>query len=144
MQAEPLIETVTPSLHVRLARRRSARSGLTLLEITIAMAVVLTVLMASAGAFGSSLGAVNSARRTSRASVFLETVMEDLSAQSYDDLLSFNGNKVFDQASSAASEFEVDLTVTQSTVNMRRIDAVLVDKRTNREMGHVATMRSKR
>lgn len=117
---------------------------MSLLEVTIAMSAVITILLASAGAFGSSINAVNSARRTSRASVFLETVMEDISAQSYANLLAFNGNHVYDHATAGASEFQVELTVTQATVGMRRVDAVVTDLRNNREMGHVATLRSER
>lgn len=128
----------------RLRRRSRSSSGLSLLEVTIAMSVILTILLASAGAFGSSISAVNSARRTSRASLFLETVMEDVAAQSYANLLAFNGNHVYDQATQAASEFEVELTVTQATVGMRRVDAIVTDLRNDREVGRVATLRAER
>ncbi len=128
----------------RHGRRLRGTAGLSLLEVTIAMSVMMTILLASAGAFGSSISAVNSARRTSRASLFLETVMEDISAQDYDDLLTFNGNHVYDKATSAVSDFEVQLSVTQTAVGLRRVDAVLTDLRNNHELGHVATLRSQR
>lgn len=115
-----------------------------MLEVTIAMSVIMTILLASAGAFGSSIGAVNSARRTSRASLFLETVMEDVSAQSYANLFAFDGNQVYDHATAAVSEFQVGLTVTQAAIGLRRIDAVVTDLRNNREMGRVATLRAER
>ncbi|MBL8859248.1 MAG: hypothetical protein JNL28_12125 [Planctomycetes bacterium] len=115
---------------------------MSLLEITIAMSVIMTIMLASVSAFGSSIGAVNSARRTTRATVFLETVMEDLSAQPYDNLLTFNGNRIFDQATAAASDFAVDVATFQTAVGMRRVDAVLTDLRTNRELGRLATIRS--
>lgn len=120
---------------------RSRRSGLTLLEITIAMSVIVTVLIASAGAFGSSVKTVNSARLTSRASVFVETVMEDLSAQDYDNLLTFNGNDVFDNATAARSELGARITVTQAAVGIRRIDVIVRELRTNQVLGRVATLR---
>ncbi|MDZ4775116.1 MAG: hypothetical protein SGI72_18515 [Planctomycetota bacterium] len=125
-------------------RRSRGKTGLSMLEVTIAMSVMMTILLASAGAFGSSVSAVNSARRMSRASLFIETVMEDMSAQDYADLLAFNGNRVYDKGTAAASDFEVDLAVTQSAVGLRRVDAVLVDRRNNRELGHVATLRADR
>lgn len=115
-----------------------------MLEVTIAMSVMMTILLASAGAFGSSVNTVNSARRLSRASLFLETVMEDMSAQDYANLLAFNGNRVYDKVTAAASDFEVDLAVTQTAVGLRRVDAILLDRRTNRELGHVATLRADR
>jgi Tfp pilus assembly protein PilV len=124
-------------------RARSSR-GLSLLEVTIAMSVIMTILLASAGAFGSSISTVNSARRTSRASLFLETVMEDVSAQSYANLLAFNGNHVYDHATASVSEFQVALTVTQAAVGMRRVDAVVTDLRNSREIGHVVTLRAER
>jgi hypothetical protein len=108
------------------------------------MSVIVTILLASAGAFGSSVGTVNSARRTSRASLFLETVMEDISAQGYDNLLAFNGNHVYDKANAAVSDFQADLTVTQTAVGLRRVDAVVFDLRNNRELGHVVTLRAQR
>jgi len=115
-----------------------------LLEITIALSVIMTIMIASAGAFGSSLTAVNSAHRTSRATMFLETVMEDLSAQTYDNLLTFNGNRVFDKATLATSDFVVDISTFQAAVGLRRVDAVLTDRRTNRELGRLATIRADR
>lgn len=115
-----------------------------MLEITIAMTVVTTVLLASAGAFGSSLSGVKNARRTSRASLFLQTVMEDLSAQSYDNLLAFNGNRIYDVTNAANSNFAVDLSVFVTAVDLERIDASVVDLRTSREIGRVTTMRAKR
>ncbi len=115
-----------------------------MLEITIAVAMAMTIMLGSAGAFGTSVKAVNEARRTSRGSLFLETVMEDLSAQAYDDLLSFNGNRIYDHGAAAESEFAIDIAVTQSAVSLRRIDAILSDARSGAEIGHVATLRSDR
>lgn len=115
-----------------------------MIELTIAIAVAMTIMLGSAGAFGSSIKAANEARRTSRGSLFLQTAMEDLSAQAYDNLLSFNGNRIFDNDTAADSEFGIDITVTQATVDLRRIDAVLTDARTGVELGHAATLRSTR
>jgi type II secretory pathway pseudopilin PulG len=120
------------------------RAGMTVLEVTIALTIVSTVLLASAGAFLSSIVAVNAAQRTSRATVFLETVMENLSAQAYDDLIAFNGNRVYDQATSADSNYEADLSVFVSAVDLLQVQVVLLDVRTNQEIGRLTTLRSRR
>lgn len=127
------------------ARRRwRASAGLTVLEVTIALSVISTVLLASAQALSSTISAVKTAQRTSCATVFLSTVMEDISAQSYDDLLAFNGNRIFDQQAAANSNYAVDLRVFVTSIDLRQIEAVLIDLRTNREIARVTTLRSKR
>jgi hypothetical protein len=114
------------------------------LEITITLTIVTTVLMAAAGALLSSLSAVSSAQRMSRATVFLETVMEDLSAQSYDNLLAFNGNTVYDQTTAAQSNYQATISVFTAAVNLRQVEVVLVDRHGNREVGRVTTLRCPR
>lgn len=129
----------------RMARRRfGRRSGMSLLEVTIALAVVTTVLLGSAGAFSSSLAAVDRAKRMGRAAVFLETVMEDLSAQPYDDLPAFNGNRMFDHTSAADSQFSVGLSVFQSRVDLMQIDATVTDIARDEVVGGASTLRSRR
>lgn len=108
------------------------------------MAVVMTVMLGAAGAFGSSVRAVSAARKTTRASVFLETVMEDLSAQAYGDLQAFDGNRLYEGTNQATSAFAVDLSVTQVAVGLRRVDAIITDLQTGRELGHVASLRAER
>ena len=117
---------------------------MTVLEVTIALTIVSTVLMASAGAFFTSIRAVDGAQRRSRATVFLETVMEDLSAQTYPNLAAFNGNRIFDQATLAQSNYAVDLTVFEVAVDLSQIQARLLDLRTNREISRATTQRSRR
>lgn len=128
----------------RRTHRRPERRGLTLLEVTIALTIVATVLMVSVGAFGSSIKAVNSAQRRSRATVFLQTIMEDVSAQPYDNLLAFNGNRFMDQATAARSNYAVDLSVFVVSLDLEQVQGVLTDLRTNREIGRVTTLRSRR
>ena len=125
-------------------RRFKGRAGMTVLEVTIALTIVSTVLLASAGAFMSSLVAVNTAQRTSRATVFLETVMENLSAQAYDDLITFNGNRVYDQATAGASNYEADITVFLSAVDLLQVQVVLLDTRSGEEIGRLTTLRCRR
>ena len=126
------------------SRRVRGKSGLTVLEVTIAFTIVCTVLMASAGAFTSSLAAVRSAQTRSKGTVFMDTVMEDLSAQTYDSLLAFNGNKIYDQPTAARSHYSVDLSVFLAAVDLLQVQAVLKDLRTNKEIGRVTSLRTRR
>ncbi len=127
------------------AQRRvsRAKSGFSLLEVMIALAIVSTVLMASAGAFLTSLKGVHSARQNTRASVFLQTVLEDVSAQPYDTLPTFNGNHFYDQAAQAQSKYSVTLNVFLTAVDLQQITAVLTDLKTNKVIGRVSTYRSR-
>jgi Tfp pilus assembly protein PilV len=125
-------------------RRPQGRAGLTVLEVTIAFSIVCTVLMASAGAFSSSYMAVRNAQSRSRGTVFAETVMEDLAAQPYDSLLAFSGNRMYDGPTVARSNYSVDLTVFLTAVDLLQVQAVLKDVRTNREIGRLTTLRTRR
>ena len=125
-------------------RPRKTRAGLTLIEVCLAMGVVATVLLASAGAFSSSLSAVERSGRLTNGSIFLDTVMQDLSAQPYGSLLAMNGNQFFDQATQATSQYAVDLTVFLAQVDLLRIEAALIDLGSGQEMGRVITFRSRR
>jgi hypothetical protein len=114
------------------------------LEVTIAFTIVCTVLMASAGAFTSGLVAVRGAQARSRGTVFMETVMEDLSAQPYDSLLAFNGNRIYDAPTIARSNCSVDLSVFLAAVDLLQVEAILKDVRTGREIGRLSTLRTRR
>ena len=117
---------------------------MTVLEVTIALAITATVLMASAAAFMSSIASVNSAQRTSRGALFAQTVMEDLGAQPYGSLMAFNGNTIYDQATAGISHFSVDLTVFSAAVDLIQVRAVLTDMHTGRELARLTTLRANR
>lgn len=129
---------------VRRARTRRRVLGLSIVEVTIAIAILFTGLMAAARTLASSVNVVNDARRTGRAALFLETVMEDVAAQPYADLLALDGNQIADGDTAAESSFRATLTVFQSAVDLIQVEAVLADARTGREMGRVTTLRSRR
>ena len=130
------------SLRRRGARKR--RAGLTILETTIAMAILFTALLASAQTMATSIAAVNDAERMNRAAIFLETVMEDLAAQPFGNLLAFDGNRLNERDTAAASLYAIDLTVFQAAVDLVQIQAVLRDQRTGRELGRATTQRCRR
>lgn len=133
---------------MKLRWKRSPRAagarGITILEITIAVAVITTVLMASAGAFVSSLSSVESAQRRTRATVYLESVMENISAQPYDNLPSFNGNRLYDNAVVASSNYAADIRVFTAALDLQQVEVILTDLRSNTEITRVTTLRSRR
>ena len=125
-------------------RNKRGNSGLTVLEVTIAFTIVSTVLLASATAFSSTINATRNAQSRSRGTVFLDTVMEDMAAQSYDGLLAFNGNKIYDGPTAARSNYSVDITAFLSAVDLIQVQGVLKELRTNREIGRVTSLRTRR
>jgi hypothetical protein len=70
--------------------------------------------------------------------------MEELAAQPYDALTSFNGNRIFDHDTQQASNWSVDLDVFQAGVDLEQLDATLVDLRTARVITRLSTLRSRR
>ncbi|MBK8180249.1 MAG: hypothetical protein IPK67_15440 [Planctomycetes bacterium] len=124
--------------------RARREAGFSVLEVTIALAITASVLLASAASFLASIAAVSSAERTSRGAVFAQTVMEDLAAQPYENLLTFNGNRIYDEATAGASRYAVDLTVFTTTVNLIQIRAAVTDLKTGRELTRLSTLRTLR
>lgn len=124
--------------------RGSSRAGVSIVEVTIALAIVTTVLTASAGAFISNLSAARGAQRVGRATLFLETVMQDLSAQPYDALLAFDGNRIFDGADEAHSDCSATLSVFQAGVGLLQLRVLVTDLRSDRELGRLTTYRCER
>ncbi len=131
-------------LATRRGTRRSRRAGFTLVEITVALAILSVVMGSFASAFLASIKAVGSAQRTNRGSVFLETVLEDLAAQPYDSLAAFDGDRIFDKATQNLSGYAVDLNVFTASIDLAQVDAVLTDLQTNRVLTRVSTFRSRR
>ena len=93
---------------------------------------------------GASLKAVNSARRVTGGSQYLASVMQNLAAQPYANLLAMNGNQLFDQATLADSNFTVDIVAFETEIDLLQLEATLNDRRTGRELGTITTLRTKR
>lgn len=125
-------------------RPRNQRSGFTLVEITVALAVLSIVMGSFASAFLASVKAVGSAKRTNQGALFLETVLEDLAGQPYANLTGFDGDRIFDKATQNLSNYAVDLNVFTASLELTQVDAVLTDLQTNRVLSRVSTFRSKR
>jgi len=125
-----------------MAGRAGNSAGLSLIEVCIAIAIVATVLLSLAGAFSTDLLGVDQARRVTDGSVFLETCMENLAAQPYENLLALDGEQIFDRTDAGDSKYVIDLRVFPSEVGLMQVRAVLADLRTNREIGRVTALRS--
>jgi len=129
---------------IRRRVTKGMKRGLTLLEMSIAMGILSVILAGVAMGFGASLKAVNGARRVTGGAQYLESVMQNLAAQPYANLQAMNGNQFFDQPLLADSNFTVDLTTFEIEIDMLQIEATLSDRRTNRELGTITTLRTRR
>lgn len=130
------------------ARRRAARQsgcrGLTLVEVCVSTIVLAVLFLGLAMTIRTNLFAVGSAERMARATLFLETTMESLSAQPFDNLLVMNGDRLFDAADEGASNYAADLAVFPAAVDMLQLRVVLSDLQRGREIARVTTFRSRR
>ncbi len=106
------------------------------------MAVATAALLASAGAFASSVKSVESSKRITEAAVFAETILEDISAQGYDVLLALDGNEFFDKTDENDSNYLAEVAVFQSTVSLRQVRLVVSDLRTGEVLGRITLQRS--
>ena len=117
---------------------------MTLIEVVIAMSVTATLLMASAAAFSQTLIATDQAKRMTDAAIFLETTMEDISAQAYGNLLALNGNTIFERTDAADSRYAANVTVFLAELNLIQIQTVVTDLRTGEPVGRLTALRSRR
>jgi prepilin-type N-terminal cleavage/methylation domain-containing protein len=125
-------------------RGSAARSGMTLLEIMVTLALITTGLLAAAGSFSTSLTSAQSAQRQSEAAVFLSMVMENLGAQEYGGLLVFNGDRLFDGADLAHSRYVADLEVFQASLGLIQINVLVSDLDSGEPLTRLVTLRADR
>ncbi|MFT7670478.1 MAG: prepilin-type N-terminal cleavage/methylation domain-containing protein [Planctomycetota bacterium] len=131
-------------LHTISPLKRSRRCGLSLLEVTIAMAVLSAILMATASAFSTTMQVTDQARRTTGGAIFLDATLENISALNYNELLVLDGNVVFDAETVAESNYSVSLSIFQSDVNLIQVTAALNDLETGGVIGRLGSLRSGR
>ena len=128
-------------IHQR-AKPFQRRTGLSLVEVMLAVGIATLLLMATAGTFFGNMKAVGQARSITGATIFLETIREDLLTQPYANLLALNGNAFFDGAAPDASRFRADLSVFQSQIGLLQVRVALVDLHSDREVARLVTVRS--
>jgi Tfp pilus assembly protein PilV len=115
-----------------------------LIEVTISVVIATVLMLATAAAFSENLQAVEHAERVGDATLFLETILEDVSAVNYGNLLALDGNQLFDGSTLSASNFTVDLTVFQVEVGLLQVNAALTDLRRGRVLTRTSSLRASR
>jgi type II secretory pathway component PulJ len=120
---------------------KAGAEGLTLIEVTISMLIVATVLLASAQTFAMSLKATDQAHNTTDAAVYLETAMEDLSAQPFKQVLSLHGETIFDGEDLDSSHYSIGLEVFLVEVDLLQINALVTELATGRVVCRLASQR---
>jgi hypothetical protein len=110
----------------------------------VGIAIIGGVLLASASAFSGALKGTDRAARMSQATIFLDATMQNVAAQNYDNLLSLDGNDIFDGNDAGDSEYGIRLGVFLSQVDLVQINATLTDLDSGRVAGRVTTLRSRR
>ncbi|GEM_PF-6660506 len=125
-------------------RGRKSERGSTFMEITIAVAILSFSLTVIAGAFGTNLRAVNGAKRTNRAAHFVEETLDSLAETSFDDLKALNGNVLYNGSTASDSLYRIDLSVSESTVDLLTITLLLRNVRDNSVVSRFVLNRSRR
>lgn len=136
--------SVKLSIMIGAAHKNKKCRGLSLIEVMVCSCVVAILFLALSGAFSSNLMSISKSQKMIQGSVFLETTLESLEAQSFDGLLALNGNRFFDRATANASTYAVDLDVFFSGVDLLQMRATLVELNTNQEVAHIGCLRSQR
>lgn len=113
-----------------------------MLEVALGVFIVAVLLLATTMTLSANLKSTFNAREMTSGALFLETIMEDVTAQPFDNLLTLNGDVYFDVTEADDSRFAVGMTVFPAGVNLVQVRAVLTDLRTGAEVGRVSTLRS--
>ena len=116
---------------------------MTLLEVAVAALIVATIMIVSQAAFVSSFSATKRSRDVRRAALLLDTVMEDVAAQPYQNLLALNGNVVTDGDTPSRSQFEVEIETFVAEIDLIQVRATVRDIEDEREIGRVVALRSR-
>ncbi len=123
---------------------RKSERGSTFMEIAIAVAILSFSLTVIAGAFGTNLKAVDQAKKTNRAAHFVEETLDSLAETSFDDLKALNGNVLYNGSTASDSLYRIDLSVSESTVDLLTIRLLLRNVRDNSIVSRFVLNRSKR
>ena len=129
---------------IRPRNRRARTRGLTLIEVSLSLAVVAILMLAAVSAFTSNVGAVHRSQAITSASIFLEATLENLDAQGVDELLAMNGDRLFDGPDEAASTYAADLVVFLAAVDLVQVEVDLIELRGERPIGKVVVLKARR
>ena len=126
---------------IRTRGKRKQQAGFTLLEAVLSGSIVAVLLLGAVTAFSSNLMTVEKSKRLTQGALFLGTVLEDIAAQPYSNLLAMNGNQIMDSPNVADSNYSVNLTTFQSGVGIVQVSARLTDLVTNKVLGTTTSIR---
>ncbi len=115
-----------------------------LIEVSISAVIIALLMMASTMAFVGNLKTAGHARDLTESGIFLETVLEDISAVAYDNLLVLDGNQIFDNTDETDSRFRVDIEADLQEVDLILLRTSLVELSTGRRLVRLATLRCNR
>ena len=133
-----------PPMLIRPRIRHARAGGLTLIEVSLSLAIVAVLMLAAVSAFSSNVGAVNRSKAITSASIFVEATLENLDAQNVDALLAMNGDRLFDAEDADSSSYGADLTVFLAAANLVQVEVDLVDLRSERPMGKIVVLKARR
>lgn len=125
-------------------RHDAKQRGLTLVEVSIASVILTLALVSVASSFGSNATAVENARGVTRASQFLEEVLDSVTAQPFDNLTSLNGNRLYDHTTHGEARYRAEITVSLAAVDLYMVRVKLLANKSGNEITKVVTYRSRR
>ena len=118
--------------------------GLEVLAQVVLSAVLLTVgLAVGAGHYGATYLKVDDARRLANAEDLFEQTLRAIAAYSYEEVSLMDGSSFQDGATPETSNFKVNLEVTPAASGFLKVDAILLDKATQREIRRFVTYRGR-
>lgn len=117
---------------------------MTLIEVSISSVIVVILLLASSMAFVGNMKTAGQAQSLTGSGIFLETVMEDITAVDYANLLVLDGNQIFENNDATDSSFRVDLDVSLLEVDLVSITAVLRELPSDRQLIRLTSLRCRR
>ena len=118
--------------------------GLEILAQVVISVVLLTGgLVVGAGHFGATYLKVDEARKLANAEDLFEQTLRAIAAYSYEEVSLMDGSSFQDGATPESSNFKVQLAVTPASSGFLKVDAILLDKATQREIRRFVTYRGR-
>ena len=119
-------------------------SGLEVLAQIVVAVVALTVgLAVGVGHYGAQHLRFEEARRLASAEDLFEQTLRAIAAYSYEEVSLMDGSSFQDGATAETSAYTVELAVTKASSGFLKVDAVLFDKTTHKEIRRFVTYRGR-
>ena len=122
---------------------RRGRGLEVLAQVVLAVVVLTAGLAVGAGHYGAQHLKVEESRRLARAEDLFGQTLRAIAAYSYEEVSLMNGSSFQDGATEETSAFTVELAVTEASSDFLKVDAVLFDKNTHKEIRRFVTYRGR-